>query len=103
MTPPLKLNWPTDRAATEAVIVALAVAAALMVIVFAVRLTMVAPAGMPVPVIAWPTWRPTVEETAVSEVLVLVVTVGVAATPPVPNAPTLFKRTRPWESVVVPV
>ena len=97
MMPPLKLNWLGARTVTVAVTVALAVAAALMIIVLAVRLTMVAPAGMPVPLIAWPTWRPAVEETAVSEVLVLVVTVGVAATPPGPRAPTLLRMRRPWE------
>ena len=101
--PPLKLNWLGARAVTVAVTVALAVAAALMTIVLAVRLTMVAPAGMPVPLIAWPTWSPAVEETAVSEVLVLVVTVGVAATPPGPRAPTLLRMRRPWLRVVIPV
>ena len=99
----MKLNWLGAKAVTVAVIVALAVAAALIVIVLAVTLTMVAPAGIPVPVIAWPTCRPAVEETAVSEVLVLVVTVGVAAAPPGPRAPTLFRMRRPWERYVIPV
>ena len=105
MTPPLKLNWLGARAATAAVTVALPVAAALIVIVLAVTLTMVELAGMPVPVIAWPTWRPAVEATPVSTALpVTVVTESAgAATPPGPRAPTLFKRIRPWENVVRPV